>query len=106
MYVTCHCHKRQKRGGTTDEQEAETAPKFNLYQVVTDRIIASLKAGVIPWEKPWKASQYTGGPFPATSAPGGRIGVSTSCSLVERLQLAILAHLQSGERAKRHRSQR
>jgi antirestriction protein ArdC len=40
------------------------APKFNLYQVVTDRIIASLKAGVIPWEKSWKALQHAGGPFP------------------------------------------
>ena len=46
------------------------APKFNLYQVVTDRIIASLKAGVIPWEKPWKASQYTGGPFPRNFSTG------------------------------------
>ena len=46
------------------------APKFNLYQVVTDRIIASLKAGVIPWEKPWKASQHTGGPFPRNFSTG------------------------------------
>jgi antirestriction protein ArdC len=46
------------------------SPKFNLYQVVTDRIIASLKAGVIPWEKPWKASQYTGGPFPRNFSTG------------------------------------
>jgi antirestriction protein ArdC len=44
--------------------------KFNLYQVVTDRIIASLKAGVIPWEKPWKASRYTGGPFPRNFSTG------------------------------------
>ena len=42
----------------------KTAPKFNLYQTVTDRIIASLKAGVIPWEKPWKSPHFTGGPFP------------------------------------------
>jgi hypothetical protein len=27
------------------------APKFNLYQVVTYCVIASLKAGVIPWGK-------------------------------------------------------
>ena len=46
------------------------SPKFNLYQVVTDRIIASLKTGVIPWEKPWKASQYTGGPFPRNVSTG------------------------------------
>jgi antirestriction protein ArdC len=45
------------------------SPKFNLYQVVTDRI-SSLKAGVIPWEKPWKASQHTGGPFPRNFSTG------------------------------------
>jgi antirestriction protein ArdC len=36
----------------------------SIYQIVTDRIIASLKAGVIPWEKPWKTPHYAGGPFP------------------------------------------
>ena len=25
----------------------------NVYQIVTDRIIAVLENGVIPWEKPW-----------------------------------------------------
>ena len=28
------------------------ASRPSIYQTVTDRIIASLKAGVIPWEKP------------------------------------------------------
>ena len=36
----------------------------SIYQTVTDRIIASLKAGVIPWEKPWKTQRYAGGLFP------------------------------------------
>ena len=27
--------------------------KFNIYQEVTDRIIEQLKAGTIPWNKPW-----------------------------------------------------
>ncbi len=31
---------------------------------MTDRILYSLKAGVIPWEKPWQTAQYAGGPFP------------------------------------------
>lgn len=30
--------------------------KFNIYQAVTDRIIAQLEQGVIPWKKPWKVS--------------------------------------------------
>ncbi len=36
----------------------------SIYQTVTDRIISNLKAGVIPWEKPWKTPRYAGGPFP------------------------------------------
>ena len=36
----------------------------SIYQTVTDRIISSLKAGVIPWEKPWKTPRLCGGPFP------------------------------------------
>ena len=40
------------------------ASRPSIYQNVTDRIIASLKAGVIPWEKPWKTPRFAGGPFP------------------------------------------
>ncbi|HEU5404278.1 MAG TPA: zincin-like metallopeptidase domain-containing protein [Terriglobales bacterium] len=40
------------------------ASRPSIYQTVTDRIIASLKAGIIPWEKPWKTPHYAGGPFP------------------------------------------
>jgi antirestriction protein ArdC len=35
-----------------------TAAKPNIYQIVTDRIIHSLEAGVVPWEKPWKAPHF------------------------------------------------
>jgi hypothetical protein len=42
----------------------------SLYQTVTDRIIASLKAGVIPWEKPWKTPRFKGGPFPRNFLTG------------------------------------
>ncbi len=40
------------------------ASRPSIYQTVTDRIISSLKAGVIPWEKPWRAPRFAGGPFP------------------------------------------
>jgi len=30
---------------------------FNVYQAVTDRIIAQLEQGVIPWRKTWKGSE-------------------------------------------------
>jgi antirestriction protein ArdC len=46
------------------------ATKTSVYQIVTDRIIASLKAGVIPWEKPWQTPRFTGGPFPRNFRTG------------------------------------
>ena len=30
---------------------------INVYQMVTDRIIAELQKGIIPWEKPWTGVQ-------------------------------------------------
>jgi len=41
----------------------------NVYQIVTDRIIAELENGIIPWEKPWTGvrsgaySRATGRPY-------------------------------------------
>lgn len=59
----------------------------SIYQTVTDRIISSVKVGLIPWEKPWKAPRFTGGPFPRnfyTGKPDRGINVlllwSTECS--------------------------
>lgn len=40
-----------------------TTDRPNVYQIVTARIIASLKQG-IPWEKPWKTPTFPGGSFP------------------------------------------
>lgn len=31
--------------------------KFDIYSVVTDRIIEQLEKGIIPWEKPWTGTQ-------------------------------------------------
>lgn len=45
-------------------RKTKTSNRPSIYQTVTDRIISSLKAGVIPWEKPWKAPRFAGGPFP------------------------------------------
>ena len=36
-------------------KKATTTAKANIYQIVTERIIASLRTGIIPWEKPWQA---------------------------------------------------
>ena len=51
-------------------KKAATTTKPSVYQIVTDRIIASLKAGVIPWEKPWQTPHFAGGPFPRNFRTG------------------------------------
>jgi antirestriction protein ArdC len=52
-------------------QKAKTSiDRPNVYQIVTDRIIASLKDGIIPWEKPWKAPTFKGGCFPRNFQTG------------------------------------
>jgi antirestriction protein ArdC len=54
--------KSKKRGKAM--KKANISGRPSIYQTVTDRIISSLRAGVIPWEKPWKTPRYAGGPFP------------------------------------------
>jgi antirestriction protein ArdC len=52
------------------EMKKTTTDRPNVYQIVTDRIIASLKDGIIPWEKPWKAPTFDGGNFPRNFTTG------------------------------------
>jgi antirestriction protein ArdC len=52
------------REGSITMKKTSKSNRPSIYQAVTDRIIASLKAGVIPWEKPWNTPRFTGGPFP------------------------------------------
>jgi antirestriction protein ArdC len=54
--------KSNSKGANTMKKPS-TSSRPSLYQTVTDRIITSLKAGVIPWEKPWKSPRFAGGPF-------------------------------------------
>ncbi len=42
----------------------------SLYQTVTDRILSFLKAGTIPWERPWRTSHFAEGPFPRNFRTG------------------------------------
>jgi antirestriction protein ArdC len=43
---------------------------FNLYQTVTDQILASLQAGTAPWVKPWAATPGRNMPFNAATGTG------------------------------------
>lgn len=38
-----------------------TASKFDAYQMVTDRIVALMESGVIPWARPWTGCKPTSG---------------------------------------------
>ena len=51
-------------------RKTDTKNRPSIYQTVTDRILSSLKAGVIPWEKPWKTPCFTGGAFPRNFSTG------------------------------------
>ena len=37
---------------TATKTPAQTTAKPNIYQAVTDRILASLKEGIVPWDSP------------------------------------------------------
>ena len=60
----------QLRGRKQVMKKPSTISRPNIYQTVTDRILSSLKAGVIPWEKPWQTPHFTGGPFPRNFRTG------------------------------------
>jgi antirestriction protein ArdC len=34
------------------------AEKQNVYQIVTDQVIAALDQGIIPWKKPWRSASF------------------------------------------------
>jgi hypothetical protein len=53
-----------KGGMPSFTNSPHAASRPSAYQTVSNRIIASLKAGVIPWEKARKTPHYAGGPFP------------------------------------------
>lgn len=47
---------------------ASTTDKPDVYQMVTDKIVASLEAGTVPWRQPWDARKSTLGPRNAISS--------------------------------------
>lgn len=45
---------------------AKSQQKFNVYQQVTDTILAELEAGTVPWRKPWSGGSALSVPVRAT----------------------------------------
>jgi antirestriction protein ArdC len=69
-HATAQKSNSQYRQEATMSKKATTTVKANIYQIVTERIIASLRAGIIPWEKPWQTPHFSGGPFPRNFRTG------------------------------------
>ena len=40
----------------------KTSKKFDIYEMITDRILDALEKGTIPWQKPWKSAGSAGIP--------------------------------------------
>ncbi|RRA50483.1 DUF1738 domain-containing protein [Acidipila sp. EB88] len=80
-----------------------SAPKLNIYETVTARILASLRAGVVPWSKPWQGNSK-GTAFPSNYRTLPRHQRASAVGLAVCLQL--LADLQAGAGAWRHGAQR
>ena len=59
--ISPHAGSTGERNVMAHRNHRNATSRPSIYQTVTDRIIASLKAGVIPWEKPWKTQRYAGG---------------------------------------------
>lgn len=53
MTATWHALYNVFNNEATNPKGMNTMGKFNIYQAVTDRIIAQLEKGIIPWHKPW-----------------------------------------------------
>jgi len=85
------------------------ASRPSIYQTVTGRILSSLKAGVIPWEKPWKSPRFTGGPFPRnfyTGKPYRGINVLLLCGRVNIASRSGLRRWPSSLKARRRKGTR
>lgn len=67
--------------------------KTSVYQIVTDRIIAQLEQGIIPWEKPWVNTSSTS---MAVSHNDGRV-----YSLINQMMLGIPGEYVTYEQAKK-----
>ena len=58
---------------------ASQAPRLDLYQQVTNQIIAALEQGVRPWSKPWSAD-HLATRVAGRYAPAAEVTVASMCS--------------------------
>src|SRR5262245_32161339 len=64
-----------------------TMTREDLYQQVTDTIVAELEKGVAPWVRPWKTldARFGGGPFNGATVRGYR-GVNVLLLLITAMK--------------------
>ena len=67
---------------TKRAENCRKQPARDHYRDVTDKIIAALEAGVVPWRKAWDATRC-GGPFNPTARRVYR-GINRICSIFAR----------------------
>ena len=58
----------------------------NVYQIVTDRIIAELENGIIPWEKPWTGVR-SGAYSRATTSAARDFGFQAAFTCEEKVNM-------------------
>ena len=54
---------------------AKSASKFNVYETVTDTIVKAVKAGTLPWQKPWTGGAGLALPLRSCGTPYRGINV-------------------------------
>ncbi|MBU9818386.1 DUF1738 domain-containing protein [Rahnella sp. BCC 1045] len=97
----------------TSARRAPKTERADLYQQVTDKIIAALEKGTAPWRKPWRAAQKrTGSSLPANASTGKAYsginipllwmaaeerGFSSDCWLTFRQAQLAGGHVRPGE---------
>jgi len=57
-------------GARGKRRKARGQDRADLYQTVTDQVIADLEAGTVPWVKPWEGSGHAGLGLPENASTG------------------------------------
>lgn len=59
----------------TKPATTETEPKIDIYESITNKIVAQLESGVLPWNSQWKKRSCNSRPLRACGVPYGGINV-------------------------------
>ena len=60
--------RTERRGTRQAVRAAASTPRRDVYQAVTDKVIADLERGVRPWHRPWSGQGSAGRPLRANGA--------------------------------------